>query len=467
MRRDHLELKVGIVSCIALLMTAALILVVEDWNLFQGDYIVRVGFPDAELLLEGANVNMSGVKIGKVSAMYINLRPSDQQKVIIDLQVYNEHRIPDDASFQITSSGFFGTHYVRISPPTKVPKNGFTFIDPTITRIYQGSSTTNIEQLLNRGRGALERIQSILDHVNDVVGNENTKKDIHSIVSNFRSSSESFRDVLGELKTDFHLVSQDVLAVTSHLKKIMNLREGHILKTLESAEAITANLREITSSNRERISHILKKIDSIASGIDDDGQFKEAMQRVRENFVRVSENVVEVTGRAQDIIENPALETKLHGAIDSATNAANALADIKHDLYSIDTRFSTRALYNPSDGNFESSFYLDTTFKNKYLLKIGLENRDPEPGVTLIHGGIHRYGMSFRAGLTRDKFGLGIEKSLLGDRLQIGLESYDLNDPVHRIFALLRMNDHTAFMMKWDDLESASSDFRIGLHHTF
>jgi len=467
MKRDHLELKVGIVSFLALFLACTLIFVVEDLTLFPDDYSVRVGFPDAELLLEGANVNMSGVKIGKVSAMYINLQPSEQQKVIIELQVYKEHFIPKGSKFQIASSGFFGTHYMRITPPEKVPAGGFEFIEPNSKTIFQGDSTTNIEQLLNKGKGALDRVQMILDHVNEVVGNQQTKDDIHAIVANFRESSESLNVSLNSLKTDFHAVSEDVLGITSHLKSIMTLRKEHILNTLENVDIISNDLREITSSNRKRIADILDKIDSIASAIEDDGQFKDALTRIRSNFVKVSDSVVQLTGRAQDIIENPELETKLHGAIDAATDAATALADIKSDIYSIDTKFSTRALYNPTRGDFESSFYLDTTFKNKYLLKVGLENRDIEEDFSLIHGGIHRKDYSFRAGLTRDKFGLGIDRSFMENKVQIGLESYDLNDPIHRIFARFRMNSHTSLMFKWDNLGGEDTDFRMGLHHTF
>lgn len=467
MRKDHLELKVGIVSFLALLLASTLIFVVEDLTLFPDDYALRVGFPDAELLLEGANVNMSGVKIGKVGAMYINLQPSEEQKVIIELQIFKQHLIPKGSQFRIASSGFFGTHYLRITPPEKVPQGGFEFIEPNHQVILQGDSTTNIEELLNKGKGALDRVQSILDHVNDVVGNPNTKTDIGAIVANFRESSESLTMTMNSLKVDFQTVSEDVLEVTSHLKFIMMARKQNLMNTLENFELVSGNLRDITSGNKERIEEILKKIDDITSAIEDDGQFKEAMARIRTNFVKVSESVVQLTGRAQDIIENPELESKLHGAIDSATNAASALADIKRDIYSIDTRFSTRALYSPTEGNFESSYYLDTTFKNRYLLKVGFENGDTSSGITQVHGGIHRHGYAFRAGISYDKFGLGIDRNFFENKIQIGLESYDLNDPIHRIFAKFRMNNHTSVMIRWDDLSGSDDDLRIGLHHTF
>ena len=74
MKRELIELKVGIVSFLALICGVALLLIVEDTNLLQKSYSINVGFTDADVARRLQVKHMSGVKIGRVNGLYINLK---------------------------------------------------------------------------------------------------------------------------------------------------------------------------------------------------------------------------------------------------------------------------------------------------------------------------------------------------------------------------------------------------------
>ncbi len=467
MKQDHLALKVGIVALVCCLLTAILILIIEDIKLLQNNYVIKVGFPHSQLLLEGANVNMSGVKIGRVKRLYLNLHPSEQNKVIVDLEIYEQFDIPVHSTFHVASSGLFGTWYIRISPPVTSVGDRFEYIPRDSDQIFQGSSSSSIEELINQGRSTLVQVEKILKHVESVVGDPEISRGVKQIVRNFETASERTKSLATDLQADLQVVTSNVLSVTGHLKEIVEAQKDNVMTSLDNLSEITTNLEEITRVNKEKIRSILSRLDQIIADVEDDGNLNVALTRIRNNFVTVSDNLERVTRRATEMIENPELEARVHGAIESATNAANALADIKEDLYSIETEFSTQVLYSNEEKDFKSSFFIDTEFKNRYTLKLGIEDPGKQADLSMIHGGIHRNNAFFHAGITRDKFGIGVEKTFLGDKLHIGLETYDLNDPIHRVFGMLRINDHTSFMIKLDQLSTSNQDFLMGLSHTF
>jgi phospholipid/cholesterol/gamma-HCH transport system substrate-binding protein len=467
MKPDHLELKVGIVALICCLLAAILILVIEDIKLLQNDYIVKVGFSNSQLLLEGANVNMSGVKIGRVKRLYLNLKPSQKNKVIVDLEIYEQFEIPADSRFHVATSGLFGTWYIRITPPANPKTNEIKFISKNSKEVFQGFSSSSIEELINQGRTTLVQVENILKHVESVVGDPELSQGVKQIIRNFEATSAQTKTLVNDLQDDLNIVSNNVLSATGHLKEILESQKDNVMNSLENLSKITKNLEEITRVNKQKIRSVLARLDQIIADIQDDGKLKLALSRIRENFVTVSDNLERVTRRATNMLENPELETRVHGAIQSATDAANALADIKQDLYSIETEFSTQVLYSNEDRDFKSSFFVDTEFKDRYTLKVGIEDPDKQADISMIHGGIHRGDTYFHAGITRNKFGIGYEKTFLGERLHVGLETYDLNDPIHRIFGMLRINDHTSFMIKFDQLRTSNKDFLMGVSHTF
>ena len=162
MKRELIELKVGIVSFLALICGVALLLVVEDTNLLQKSYSVNVGFADAAMLLEGSNVNMSGVKIGRVNGLYINLKPSQEYKVIANLEINTEYDIPINSTFTIGSSGLFGTNYVKIDPPTEILQDELKYISRNSEKVYLGTQPESFQDLVVQGKSALEKVESIL-----------------------------------------------------------------------------------------------------------------------------------------------------------------------------------------------------------------------------------------------------------------------------------------------------------------
>lgn len=89
---------------------------------------IEAHFTTVAGLNKGADVKLSGVKIGTVSN--IRLDP-ESFHAILELQVSDEYKLPEDSSFSIKSDGLMGGKFVAISTgiSSEFIKTGMTFKD--------------------------------------------------------------------------------------------------------------------------------------------------------------------------------------------------------------------------------------------------------------------------------------------------------------------------------------------------
>ncbi len=78
-----------------------------------GGYTVKARFDRVDGIGIGADVRMSGIKIGTVSAMEL-----DQKTYLagVELSIDSDVKLPEDSSIKITSEGLLGGAYLAIEP---------------------------------------------------------------------------------------------------------------------------------------------------------------------------------------------------------------------------------------------------------------------------------------------------------------------------------------------------------------
>jgi phospholipid/cholesterol/gamma-HCH transport system substrate-binding protein len=76
-------------------------------------YNISATFNKVSGLVNGAEVRLSGIKIGSVSSQKLNLETYD---AIVLMEISEDIRIPEDSSAKITSQGLLGTNYIEIEP---------------------------------------------------------------------------------------------------------------------------------------------------------------------------------------------------------------------------------------------------------------------------------------------------------------------------------------------------------------
>lgn len=78
-----------------------------------GGYDLRASFRSLEGVQVGADVRMSGVKVGKISAITLNPQTYYADAIV---SLSSEILVPDDSAILVNSDGLLGGAYVEIAP---------------------------------------------------------------------------------------------------------------------------------------------------------------------------------------------------------------------------------------------------------------------------------------------------------------------------------------------------------------
>jgi ABC-type transporter Mla subunit MlaD len=467
MKANYLEFKIGLVTVLGLIFAAAFLLVVEQHNPFQNTYLMRVLFHDAQQLLKGAPVNMSGVRIGRVKELDLMSYGENQEiMVVVTLEIYNNYRIVRDSKIKIASSGLFGTNFIKISVPEIKDGENLLFIPPDEQELLYGESPATMEDLMEKGKATFSKVDKLLNHANSFLGDPELKSSLHTTIRNIGSAAQKAEVLFKDIDREVNNISRDINATIKKVHSIISQNESSISSMVTNFKEFSAEIAEIAGNNKTKISSIVKRIDEITAGLEDNGEFSSAMRRIRQNFVEASENLHGVTDKVRHMFDDHNFENKVYETIDSATGAAKAITQIKQDIYSMKTSFSTQILYNEKQEDYESNVYFDTTFKDRYTFRTGLESPGSEQ-YSVFQGGIKKGSLSLRAGVIRDDFGVSIAKKISSE-LEVGLEAFDVNKPVHRIYSQLNLNSGSSLVLKYHDFSRPeNAQFLLGFSHRF
>lgn len=190
------QIKVGIFVLIGLVMAASM--VTYFGRLGEGlksYYSLRVEYENAAGLLSGADIMMSGAKIGRTVSPPTVLPNLDG--VYVDLKIYDYVKIPEGSVFTIGSSGLLGDRFVNIELPkdaTKLPK-----IPPGTTVI--GKREAGIGEFMEQGGDVVAEVKTLVKKVNEVVArldtevlNTGTLRDFSASVANLKQTTATLAE---------------------------------------------------------------------------------------------------------------------------------------------------------------------------------------------------------------------------------------------------------------------------------
>ena len=115
MKEKRTELLVGFFLLISLVVLGGLIVQFGDFNeKFKKTYPLTVIFNDGGGLVKGTEIRLGGVKIGRV-ANQPRVNTKNYAGAIVDLEIFADFQIPENAKFTIGSSGLLGDTLIEIT----------------------------------------------------------------------------------------------------------------------------------------------------------------------------------------------------------------------------------------------------------------------------------------------------------------------------------------------------------------
>lgn len=208
------EWKVGLFLFVSIILTAAL--AVYFGKLGTGltkHYEIAVEFDNADRLLGGADVYLSGSKVGFVSRAP-ELIPG-RYAVKVGLKVRHDIRLPKKCKIVVSSAGLMGDVFVSINP-----EKDATSEDAIEAGAYiVGSRQEGFGDLVPKGGDVMEELKMRLvefkitiDKVNKDLLSEENVKSLKATFDNLKATSENFKKATTDLD---QLVSKGKDAMTS------------------------------------------------------------------------------------------------------------------------------------------------------------------------------------------------------------------------------------------------------------
>ncbi len=140
MKKITVETMVGIFMIAGLICLAYISVKLGEVSLFgTNDYVVKARFANISGLKEGAEVDIAGVKVGKVSKISLN-----NYEALVELLIHPDVKIQEDSIASIRTQGIIGDKYIKISPG-----GSEEYIKPN-SQIPETESAIELEELISK-----------------------------------------------------------------------------------------------------------------------------------------------------------------------------------------------------------------------------------------------------------------------------------------------------------------------------
>lgn len=325
------ELKIGIVTVIALVLAAAMIFLLSgETGFFWERYSIKTMFNNIAGLKVGAPVRVAGVEVGSVSALDF---AGDRVEVTMEVQEEHRSRITTESRATLGSVSLLGEGAVDItasSRGTPIPEWGYIPSGPTAPTIAEVGlqATEGIEE----ATALLKDIRAGRGTIGQLLTDEAVYRDIDALVRSAErvaSQIASGRGTLGRLTNDPRVYNdlaaavQDLNAITKRIRR----GEGSLGKLLNdpalanSLTSTTQNLEGITGRlNRgegtagklmtdtalyDRLNNMAARLDTLAARLSDGEGTAGQLLRDKQLYENMTQAVGELRGLLAEIRKDP------------------------------------------------------------------------------------------------------------------------------------------------------------------
>lgn len=248
-----LEAKVGIFVLIGLIILFYMSFRIGEMGTkLKGGYQVTTVFDSVTGLTPGADVNIAGVQVGKVSSIELQ---GGKAKVVMTIK--KNVKLGKNAVAKIRTHGLMGDKFVSVDPGDltkgRIPPGG---------EIAKTVPTVDLDQLLSNLGDVAKDLKSVMDTFQNTLGGKKGEKSIQNIVTNF--------------------------------------------------EEFSANINKLIKDNSDRITTIVKNFEAFSTKL---SRIDKKANTLLDNLVTVSQNLKEGKGTIGKLLVSDELYNKLNDAV--------------------------------------------------------------------------------------------------------------------------------------------------------
>ncbi len=236
--------RVGWFVFLGLVLIAALMLnFSRGVGVFKPRYEINMSTRTVAGLKEGAEVYLSGVKIGSVKRIKLETKKAGVQ---VQLTILEEFPLHTDSKFMIEQQGVLGDQFVNIvpgSPEAALLKNGDA---------VEGTEPFNLNEVAQSANGLIKQFEKLGATVENAIERLNTQVFDTRTLSNFSQTLQNFQEVpthaVQLLDNASGLISNAGPVLTLSLTNLHEFSRRLNKVAMEVEETIVTNRAELNDS---------------------------------------------------------------------------------------------------------------------------------------------------------------------------------------------------------------------------
>jgi len=325
------ELKIGILSAVALAVTVIVIFMISgEGGFWWQRYRLRTRFDNVAGLKTGAPVRVAGVEVGSVKQVGFN---GTDVEVGFEISKDMQNRVTDQSTVSIGSVSLLGEAALDITPSAKGrPLKADEYVPSKRTPGQLADVAEGATKALDQATGLLKEIRAGKGTVGKLFTDDALYRDVEGFVAAAEAVAQNLRagkGTLGKLNTD-DKVYRDLEASLQNLQGIttrINAGEGSLGKLLNdptfsnSLTSATGNIDTLTSGiNRgegtagklvkdpalyNKMTALSDRLDSVLAGLNDGKGTAGQLLHDRKLYDNLNGAVTELRGLLTDIRKDP------------------------------------------------------------------------------------------------------------------------------------------------------------------
>ncbi len=324
------ELKVGLISVVAIVIASVLIFMVSgSGGFFWQRYSIKTVFPDIAGLKEGAPVRVAGAEVGSVTKLNF---VGDKVEVTMEVSKEQRQRITDLSTATLGSVSLLGEAAVDISANSKgTPIPEWGYVRPGVT---PGSLASAAEQATKGLEQTTELVKDIREG-KGTLGKLVTDDSLYRELNRFVDAAESVTRGLNEGRGTLGRLATNPAAAQSLERSLANLemvtariRNGEgSLGRLVNDDALSKSVTS-ASTNLDAISGRINRGEGTAGKLISDAELYNRLNSVADRFDKLAASLNQGDGTAGQLLHDKQLYENMNGAV---TEVRGLLKEIKED----------------------------------------------------------------------------------------------------------------------------------------
>lgn len=328
--RGTLELRVGLLVVGGLAATVALLLFAGSLS-FQRSYRLTVYMPGAGGLQVGSAVKLTGVPIGKVSAISTSTDP--RGAIRAEIEVERVYRIYESSELVLSTSGIFGDSYLLFSAPGRVTGR----VVPMDGSGVVVAKAPMLDEVAEQAKRVVGFVSRILD--------ERTEAEVRRILKGAGETADQAPKLVAEIRSTVGGLQASIGKI-DHLVEGLETSRGELTGkaglTLTEATAtirqVRTQIRAVTARADDLLTALVPMANRVQGVI---SAVRPVVGSLAERTPKLLEQITGLAGALRELAEGLRAGRGLLGQALTSDRLAKDLNDAAIDLVDAARRIST------------------------------------------------------------------------------------------------------------------------------